>query len=61
MCRIMCEERGAVFYVPEKEYLVDNGAMIAWQGMLQHKKVQPLSKTKILPYWRTDEVNVDWI
>ena len=35
MARIMCKERGAKFYVPENQYLVDNGAMIAWLGALQ--------------------------
>jgi tRNA A37 threonylcarbamoyltransferase TsaD len=34
MCRIMCEERGAQFYCPAKEFLVDNGAMIAYTGEL---------------------------
>lgn len=32
MCKIMCEERGAKFFVPEKSLLVDNGAMIAFLG-----------------------------
>jgi N6-L-threonylcarbamoyladenine synthase len=32
MCRIMCEERGCKFFVPENQYLVDNAAMICFLG-----------------------------
>ncbi len=32
MCRIMCGERGARFFVPDNSVLVDNGAMIAFLG-----------------------------
>lgn len=62
MCRIMCEERGAQFFVPEKEFLVDNGAMIAWRGWVEYKagKRKKIEETMILPYWRTDQVAVDW-
>ena len=34
MLRMMCEDRGAQFYVPEQKYLGDNGAMIAYTGKL---------------------------
>ena len=56
MCKIMCEERGAVSFCPEREFLVDNGAMIAWQGWIEHMAGRK-DKTSdgILPYWRTDE------
>jgi len=62
MCKIMCEERDATFYVPEKEFLIDNAAMIAWQGIIEHKagKTTPVNNSPILPYWRTDEVEVTW-
>ena len=30
----MCEDRGAQFFVPERKYLGDNGAMIAYAGYL---------------------------
>jgi universal protein Kae1 len=60
MCRIMCKERGARFFVPEREFLVDNGAMIAWQGFLQRKiRVDP-EIADIKPYQRTDDIEVTW-
>ncbi|MFA5860795.1 MAG: hypothetical protein WDA16_03780, partial [Candidatus Thermoplasmatota archaeon] len=37
MVRVMAEARGARAYRPEKRLLVDNGAMIAHQGILQHE------------------------
>jgi len=61
MCRIMCKERYAKFYVSERQFLVDNGAMIAWQGILQKAKATAkYSSLDILPYQRTDDVIVDW-
>ena len=38
MCKIMCKERGVKFFVPEKNLLVDNGAMIAYLGEIIFKK-----------------------
>ncbi|MBI2176427.1 bifunctional N(6)-L-threonylcarbamoyladenine synthase/serine/threonine protein kinase [Candidatus Woesearchaeota archaeon] len=57
MCRAMCEERGAKLFVPERQFLVDNGAMIAWLGILEYLKGTrtQVEKSEILPYWRTDE------
>ncbi len=57
MCRIMCKERGARLFVPERQFLVDNGAMIAWLGILEYLKGTrtAVEKSAILPYWRTDE------
>ena len=34
MCRIMCRERKARFFCPPKEFLIDNGGMIAYTGEL---------------------------
>ncbi|MBI2550214.1 bifunctional N(6)-L-threonylcarbamoyladenine synthase/serine/threonine protein kinase [Candidatus Woesearchaeota archaeon] len=58
MCRIMCRERGARLYVPEKQFLVDNGAQISWLGILEYLKGTrtAVENSAILPYWRTDEV-----
>lgn len=61
--RIMCDDRGAKFYAVPLQYSGDQGAMIAWQGVLQHKatgeKIQP-EKADIYPYERTDEIEVVW-
>ncbi|MBL7055798.1 bifunctional N(6)-L-threonylcarbamoyladenine synthase/serine/threonine protein kinase [Candidatus Woesearchaeota archaeon] len=61
MCKIMCGERGAKFFAPENSLLVDNGAMIAWQGILQRKTASKnYSEMHVHPYERTDDVSVDW-
>jgi len=62
MLRVMCEERGAVFAVPERTYLGDNGAMIAYTGriMLEHGATLPLEESQIRPGYRADEVEVVW-
>ena len=62
MLRIMCEDRGAAFAVPERTYLGDNGAMIAYTGrvMLEHGVTLPLDASQIRPGFRADEVEVVW-
>ena len=65
MARIMCKEREAKMFCPEAQFLVDNAAMIAWQGFLQKKDaVKPhtdeFANLDIKPYQRTDDVEVTW-
>ena len=63
MCSIMCEERGAKFFVPANEFLVDNGTMIAWLGILKYKAegAAKLKETIMRPYERADDVKVTWV
>ena len=63
MCKIMCKERGAELFVPPREVCIDNGTMIAWQGILEHKagRRMALKETEILPKQRTDDIEVIWI
>lgn len=62
MVEKMCEQRGAEAFFPPKEYCMDNGAMIAHQGLLQLEKgvetTVPDSGKK--PDWRPDQVDVEW-
>ena len=80
MCKIMCserinpltgssksqtKERGAKFFCPEKNLLVDNGAMIAYLGEIMYNagikfSCEDLDKIDIKPKQRTDEVEVSW-
>lgn len=65
MCKIMCKERGAKFYCPERQFLVDNAGMIAFLGEIMFKKgvkidSKNLSKLDIKPRQRTDDVAVVW-
>jgi len=65
MCKKMCSEREAKFFVPSRDLLVDNGAMIAFLGEIMFKKKIKIDKKDfnnldIKPRQRTDEVNVSW-
>ncbi len=60
--RKMAHERKAKFYCPPDEFLVDNGAMIAWTALLMYESgiKMNLKETKIKQNYRTDEVEVKW-
>ena len=62
MCRQMCQDRLAELFVPANEYLVDNAAMIAWQGLLEFGsgKEIAIKDAGIKPYLRTDQVEITW-
>lgn len=73
MCKIMCKERGAKFFCPEKQFLVDNAGMIAYLGEIMFKSTTfrkgSRSPNKIIfnpdevdiaPRERTDQVDVKW-
>jgi len=59
----MCEERGAKMFVPDWTLCVDNGAMIAWQGLLEygHGRHTQLEDSAVRQKLRTDDSEVNWI
>ncbi|AEH06812.1 bifunctional N(6)-L-threonylcarbamoyladenine synthase/serine/threonine protein kinase [Methanothermococcus okinawensis] len=63
MLNIMCKEQNVKFYVPEKQFCGDNGAMIAWLGLLMYinGKRMSIDETKPIPNYRSDMVEVNWI
>jgi len=62
MLKCMCEDRGAEFFVPEKKYIGDNGAMIALTGKIMLEAGQTISvrDSAVNPSFRSDEVEVLW-
>jgi len=62
MCFQMCKERYAKCFVPPNQVMLDNGAMIAWEGIIEYKsrKGDNIKKLDIKPYVRTDDVKVTW-
>lgn len=63
MLNIMCREGGAEFFVCPREYAADNGAMIAYNGLIAYKSKQKPVKPEKIDFkqrWRTDEVEVGW-
>eukprot|EP00026_Physarum_polycephalum_P012008 Phypoly_transcript_12271.p1 GENE.Phypoly_transcript_12271~~Phypoly_transcript_12271.p1 ORF type:complete len:336 (+),score=40.99 Phypoly_transcript_12271:45-1052(+) len=62
MIAVMSEQRGGKVFAMDDRYCIDNGAMIAWTGLLMHKHghVTPLEDTFCTQRYRTDEVEVTW-
>lgn len=60
MAASMCKERGARFFVPPRDVLVDNGAMIAWLGLQRMRAGDGAGGDEIQPYQRTDAVDAPW-
>jgi len=61
MCDIMCKERGAKFFQVPIQYAGDQGAMIAWNGILaKDSATKSYDKLDINPNWRTDDVDITW-
>lgn len=65
MAKEMCRQRGAKSFVPQRDLLVDNGAMIAYLGEIMfNKKIKTeekdIEKLDIKPRQRTDEIEVKW-
>jgi len=62
MLERMAQDRGARMFVPEKRLCIDNGAMIAWLGLLMHRSGtrMPIENSQIRQRFRTDEVEVTW-
>lgn len=62
MLEIMCKERCAKFFTVPRDYTGDNGAQIAWTGILAYKSGEKsVNKAETNSRWRTDEVDVKWI
>ena len=62
MISYISNEHNIEFHVVPQKYAGDNGAMIAWTGILQFKSSDPveISETKIIPKWRMDDVPIPW-
>ena len=62
MVQEMAEKRGTTFFVPRKDLCIDNGAMIAWLGLVMYQSGlrMDVSETIIDQRFRTDMVDVIW-
>jgi universal protein Kae1 len=63
MLSIISEEHDAKFSVVPLEFATDNGAMIAWTGVLafRHGLVTALDESFVKLRWRVDKVDVPWV
>lgn len=65
MMHQMCKERGARLFATDDRYCIDNGAMIAYTGLLAFKHggmdaTVPVSQATCTQRYRTDDVDVVW-
>jgi universal protein Kae1 len=62
MIRTIAEEHDAKICVVPSEFAVDNGAMIAWTGVLAYKCniTTPVEKSFVKLRWRLEKVEVPW-
>jgi N6-L-threonylcarbamoyladenine synthase/N6-L-threonylcarbamoyladenine synthase/protein kinase Bud32 len=62
MLKTMASARGAKFAVPPQKLCIDNGAMIAWMGIIMHEAGvrMDIKDTVVKQKFRTDEVEVSW-
>jgi universal protein Kae1 len=63
MLEVIAEEHDACFCVVPLNLAADNGAMIAWAGILAYKSgiTTPLEKSYVDVKWRLEEVNAPWV
>ncbi len=61
MIKKMAGERDASFFCPPNEFLIDNGAMIAWTASLMATKhAVKIEESGVKQNFRTDEVEITW-
>jgi universal protein Kae1 len=62
MVREMMESRGGTAFAPPRSLCVDNGAMIAWTGLLALRagRSAVIEDTAVAPRQRTDLVDTPW-
>ncbi|MCW4045993.1 MAG: KEOPS complex N(6)-L-threonylcarbamoyladenine synthase Kae1 [Candidatus Bathyarchaeota archaeon] len=63
MLSVIAEEHDARFSVVPREFATDNGAMIAWTGVLAytHGVVTPVDESFVKLRWRVEKVDVPWL
>jgi N6-L-threonylcarbamoyladenine synthase len=62
MMRTMVAQRGGRCFDMDERYCIDNGAMIAWAGLLEFRggTFTPLKHATVTQRFRTDDVVVRW-
>jgi N6-L-threonylcarbamoyladenine synthase len=62
MLKTMCEDRNAEFFAPPNELMGDNGAMIAYTGLLmyEHGYITSIEESAVKPDFRIEDVELRW-
>lgn len=59
----VANDHSSRFCVVPKQYALDNGAMIAWTGILafRYGLVTPIEKSLVRLRWRLEDVDAPWV
>jgi N6-L-threonylcarbamoyladenine synthase/protein kinase Bud32 len=62
MIKLIAEEHGVDSKFVPVQYATDNGAKIAWTGILayQNGRITPIEESIVDPKWRMDQVEIVW-
>ena len=62
MLKLISAEHDATFHVVRRDLAGDNGAMIAWTGLLLHEHglKTHLNESQVNPKWRLDQIYIPW-
>lgn len=63
MIQVIAKEHNARFCVVPLSLAADNGAMIAWTGIIAYQSglTTPIEKSVVNPKWRLEEVYAPWV
>ena len=63
MIKVIAKEQNARFCVVPLSLAADNGAMIAWTGVIAYQSglTTPIEKSIVNPKWRLEEVYAPWV
>jgi N6-L-threonylcarbamoyladenine synthase/protein kinase Bud32 len=63
MLKVIAEEHDARFCITPRGFAADNGAMIAWTGILAYRSglVTPIEKSYVNVKWRLEDVYAPWV
>jgi universal protein Kae1 len=63
MLSLIAQDHGVDFNTVPLEFATDNGAMIAWTGLLAYRNgfVTPIEKSMVKLKWRLDRIDIPWI
>ena len=63
MLSLIAKDHGVTFNTVPLKFATDNGAMIAWTGILAYRNgiITPIEKSMVKLKWRLDRVDIPWI
>jgi N6-L-threonylcarbamoyladenine synthase len=63
MLTLVAQDHDAMFNVVPRQFATDNGAMVAWTGVLSytHGISTPLDESFVKLKWRVEKVDIPWI